>query len=107
MLCKPVVNACGHVFCFWCVHRAMDGLGTSHCPLCRADYTHLAAPCTALSEHLARTFPAEYAKRLRENLDEEEANAYGNSPDIPASVVLGGDARDDDGDDDDARGRGR
>ena len=102
MLCKPVVNACGHVFCFWCVHRAMDGLGTSHCPLCRADYTHLAAPCTALSEHLARTFPAEYAKRLRENLDEEEANAYGNSPDIPASVVLGGDARDDDDDDDDA-----
>ena len=29
LLVKPVVNACGHSFCFWCTHRAMDPLSPS------------------------------------------------------------------------------
>ena len=36
LLYKPCVNNCGHVFCFWCLHHAMDYMQDSHCPLCRA-----------------------------------------------------------------------
>lgn len=88
MLCKPVVNQCGHVFCFWCVHRAMDGFSAaSHCPLCRKNYNHLPDVCEVLHGYLARTFPKEYAARLRENLDEEEeGGAF--SPDLPAELMI-------------------
>ena len=34
LLYKPCVNACGHTFCFWCLHKAMDPLADSRCPLC-------------------------------------------------------------------------
>ena len=42
---KPCVNECGHTFCFWCLHQAMDGIGRSACPLCRSPFLHLPAPC--------------------------------------------------------------
>ena len=31
LLYKPTVNACGHAFCFWCIHQSMDALDASHC----------------------------------------------------------------------------
>lgn len=66
VLFKPCVNSCGHVFCFWCLHRvsenarqiclfavlisvldrqAMSSLEASSCPLCRAEFTQFSHPC--------------------------------------------------------------
>ena len=87
MLCKPSVLSCGHALCFWDVHRSMDAFGTSHCPLCRRAYHHLPTVCQALHGYLGRTFPREYAERLRENLDEEEEMDH-FSPELPAALIL-------------------
>ena len=35
LLYKPVANVCGHLFCFWCAHKAMSPFSSSKCPLCR------------------------------------------------------------------------
>lgn len=43
LLFKPAVNTCGHVYCFWCFHRAMSPYTPSTCPVCRAKYGHLPA----------------------------------------------------------------
>ena len=43
LLYKPCVNACGHTFCFWCLHKAMDPLAASSCPLCRSGFKQCAA----------------------------------------------------------------
>ena len=93
MLCKPVVNDCGHVFCFWCMHRAMDGYAASSaCPMCRGSYNHLPDVCEILHAYLGRTFPKEYAIRLRENRTEEEImEVY--SPEPRGELVLGTAAR--------------
>ncbi|KAI3926581.1 hypothetical protein MKW92_046272 [Papaver armeniacum] len=40
LLHKPIVLACGHVSCFWCVHHAMDFGRESYCPICRREYNH-------------------------------------------------------------------
>ena len=87
MLCKPSVLPCGHALCFWDAHRSMDAFGTSHCPVCRRAYRHLPAVCEALHGYLGRTFPREYAERLRENLDEEEEMDH-FSPELPAALIL-------------------
>ena len=63
LLFKPCVNACGHTFCFWCLHKAMDPLADSRCPLCRAGFKHFAAPCDALQGFLAGRFPGTMAAR--------------------------------------------
>ena len=65
LLYKPCVNACGHTFCFWCLHKAMDPLADSRCPLCRAGFKHFAAPCDALQGFLAGRFPGTMAARER------------------------------------------
>ena len=49
LLYKPCVNACGHTFCFWCLHKAMDPLADSRCPLCRAGMSRIVQPESALS----------------------------------------------------------
>lgn len=71
-MCKPAVPRCGHAGCFWCVHRAMDHFGASACPTCRQPFEHLPDVCVPLHRFLARAFPAEYARRLRETHEEEE-----------------------------------
>ena len=71
-MCKPAVPRCGHAGCFWCVHRAMDHFGVSACPTCRQPFEHLPDVCVPLHRFLARAFPAEYARRLRETHEEEE-----------------------------------
>ena len=71
-MCKPAVPRCGHAGCFWCVHRSMDHFGASACPTCRQPFEHLPDVCVPLHRFLARAFPAEYARRLRETHEEEE-----------------------------------
>jgi hypothetical protein len=43
ILYKPSANKCGHLFCFWCLHRAMNPYSPSKCPLCRSPFTHFPA----------------------------------------------------------------
>ena len=86
MLCKPVVGACGHVFCFWCKHKSMDVFDKSSCPTCRMPFSNLPAVCEALHFHLGRTYPREYARRLRECHEEEKKT--GNFSPNPAPVFL-------------------
>jgi hypothetical protein len=73
-MCKPVIPVCGHPSCFWCVHRAMDSFGVSACPTCRHSFEHLPDVCVPLHRFLARAFPKQYARRLRETHEEEESN---------------------------------
>ncbi|KAG2483650.1 hypothetical protein HYH03_017453, partial [Edaphochlamys debaryana] len=40
LLYKPCCNQCGHAFCFWCMHHAMNPFRPSQCPLCRSPYAH-------------------------------------------------------------------
>ena len=86
MLCKPVVGACGHVFCFWCEHKSMDVFDKSSCPTCRMPFSNLPAVCEALHFHLGRTYPKEYARRLRECHEEEKKT--GNFSPNPTPVFL-------------------
>ena len=86
LLYKPAVNTCGHVFCYWCMHRAMDLLNeTHHCPLCREEFTHFPAVCWPLQKYLTDTF-WEMKQREEEiaKLEKEEYNA--ESPKVPAAL---------------------
>ncbi|KAH9330095.1 hypothetical protein KI387_002203, partial [Taxus chinensis] len=65
---KPIVQACGHVFCFWCVHQAMSGVGVSHCPLCRSPYKHFPRVCELLHYLLLKAYPEDYKQRAEEVL---------------------------------------
>lgn len=84
LLYKPCINSCGHAFCFWCVHRAMNGIGASACPICRTPYNQLAEPLELLHRFLARAFPEE-TKRREEETSAHEMSAYGSAraPRIP------------------------
>ena len=108
-MCKPAVPRCGHAACFWCVHRAMDHFGASACPTCRRPFEHLPDVCVPLHRFLARAFPVEYARRLRETHEEEETKEC-FSPSPALDLDLGAlrltdkkDHHDDDDDDDDAK----
>ncbi|CAI5526658.1 unnamed protein product, partial [Closterium sp. Naga37s-1] len=70
---KPVVNACGHVFCFWCVHRAMTPYSESRCPMCRRAFAHFPGVCWLLHRFLSSAFPADYRARARDVAEEERA----------------------------------
>ena len=78
LLYKPCVNACGHTFCFWCLHKAMDPLADSRCPLCRAGFKHFAAPCDALQGFLAGRFPGTMAARACSVREMEDPNPNPN-----------------------------
>ncbi|KAL4426838.1 hypothetical protein ABPG77_006624 [Micractinium sp. CCAP 211/92] len=85
---KPAVNsACGHVFCFWCLHKAMSPYAPSACPICRAQYTNLPAICPRLHHFLACQFPEAYAAR-REETEAEEEELGAKSPEPQASGLL-------------------
>ncbi|KAL2612901.1 hypothetical protein R1flu_024593 [Riccia fluitans] len=74
---KPVVNACGHMFCFLCVHFAMNHEGESNCPLCRSPYMHLPRICEQLHFFLLRAFPDAYRSRCKEAYAQElRANLF-------------------------------
>ncbi|CDP03867.1 unnamed protein product [Coffea canephora] len=63
LLYKPVVLACGHISCFWCVHKSMSGLRESHCPLCRHPYHHFPTICQMLHFLLFKMYPVAYQRR--------------------------------------------
>jgi hypothetical protein len=84
LLYKPCINSCGHAFCFWCLHHAMNGIGASACPICRTPYNRFAEPLELLHRFLVRAFPEETTQREEETA-EQEKSVYGNAraPTIP------------------------
>ncbi|XP_010934264.2 E3 ubiquitin-protein ligase PRT1 [Elaeis guineensis] len=72
LLYKPIVLACGHISCFWCVHKAMHGLRASHCAICRQPYNHFPSICELLHFLLLKLEPAAYKRREKEVLEEEK-----------------------------------
>jgi Zinc finger, ZZ type len=81
LLWKPCVNLCGHVFCFWCFHKAMDPWDPSNCPLCRQVFIHFPAVCYKLNDWIAEQFPNQYIKRTEEN-EQEELEHHAASPSL-------------------------
>jgi hypothetical protein len=74
---KPVVQGCGHMFCFWCVHRSMSTNAVSHCPVCQKPYVHLPRIAAQLHHLLQAVHPREYAARATEVAAEErDQNLY-------------------------------
>jgi hypothetical protein len=67
---STTVAACGHMSCFWCVHKAMHVLHESHCPVCRQSYIHFPSICQLLHHLLLKLEPAEYKRREKEVLGE-------------------------------------
>ncbi|KAF5183730.1 E3 ubiquitin-protein ligase prt1 [Thalictrum thalictroides] len=72
LLYKPIVLACGHISCFWCVHGAMSWFSESHCPICRCPYNHFPAICELLHFVLLKMYPLAYKARERQVLEEEK-----------------------------------
>ncbi|XP_020259882.1 E3 ubiquitin-protein ligase PRT1-like isoform X2 [Asparagus officinalis] len=86
LLYKPVVLACGHVSCFWCVHKGMHGLRSSHCAQCRQPYIHFPSICSLLHLLLLKMEPVAYKRREKEVLEEERRrDVY--SPQFGESVI--------------------
>ncbi|XP_011015502.1 PREDICTED: E3 ubiquitin-protein ligase PRT1-like [Populus euphratica] len=75
LLYKPVVLACGHISCFWCVFRCMNGFRKSHCPICRHPFNHFPRVCQLLDFLLMKICPIAY--KTREGEVEEEAKKFG------------------------------
>lgn len=73
LLYKPVVIGCGHMSCFWCVHKAMHFVRESHCAICRQPYNHFPSICQLLHHLLLKLEPAEYKKREKEVLEQEKS----------------------------------
>ncbi|XP_010532888.1 PREDICTED: E3 ubiquitin-protein ligase PRT1-like [Tarenaya hassleriana] len=71
LLYKPIVLSCGHLSCFWCVHKSMNGLRESHCPICRDPYLHFPSVCQKLHFLLKKLYPLAYRKREEQILKEE------------------------------------
>ncbi|KAF3435993.1 hypothetical protein FNV43_RR23085 [Rhamnella rubrinervis] len=72
LLYKPIVLHCGHVSCFWCVHKSMSGLRESHCPICRHPYNHFPTVCQMLHFLLLKMYPLAYKARELQILEEEK-----------------------------------
>lgn len=71
-LYKPVVLACGHISCFWCVHKAMSAWHQSHCPICRHPFFHFPSICQLLHFLLIKLDPVAYKRREKQVLEEEQ-----------------------------------
>eukprot|EP00250_Pteridium_aquilinum_P021828 c25238_g1_i2 orf=500-1621(-) len=74
---KPVVQACGHIFCFWCAFNAMDCQRQSQCPICQWPYMYFPRVCTLLHFMLMKAIPEKYERRSHEiQLEEEEKQVF-------------------------------
>ncbi|XP_021767434.1 E3 ubiquitin-protein ligase PRT1-like [Chenopodium quinoa] len=73
LLYKPIVLECGHVSCFWCVHKSMDMVHESHCPICRNPYHYFPNICEMLHFLLLKMYPLAYKRRGKQILEEETA----------------------------------
>ncbi|GMJ08275.1 hypothetical protein HRI_004496700 [Hibiscus trionum] len=72
LLYKPVVLACGHMSCFWCVYNAMNHVHESNCPICRCPYNHFPSVCQLLHFLLLKLYPIAYKRRERQVREEEK-----------------------------------
>ncbi|KAJ8899263.1 hypothetical protein K2173_017295 [Erythroxylum novogranatense] len=79
LLHKPIVLPCGHIVCFWCVHKSMDFVRESHCPFCRHPYNHFPTICQMLYFVLLKMYPIA-SKRREDQILEEEKNTGNFSP---------------------------
>uniref|UniRef100_A0A6U7TBG0 Uncharacterized protein n=1 Tax=Eutreptiella gymnastica TaxID=73025 RepID=A0A6U7TBG0_9EUGL len=86
MYYKPCMSSCGHVFCFWCIQLAMNGVGPSQCPLCRSPYQHFPSICVPLHHFILRAFPEESREREIE-MTQEEMRIGVQSPSIAVPVA--------------------
>ncbi|KAL3531118.1 hypothetical protein ACH5RR_010440 [Cinchona calisaya] len=87
LLYKPVVLACGHISCFWCVHKSMSGLRESHCPICRHPYHHFPTICQMLHFLLCKMYPVAYKRREIQILEcEKEQGCFSPQFGGPVSV---------------------
>ncbi|KAJ4894529.1 E3 ubiquitin-protein ligase PRT1 [Raphanus sativus] len=75
LLYKPIVLSCGHISCFWCVHKSMSGFRVSHCPICRDPYLHFPTICQKLHFLLKKLYPIAHNKREAQLLKDEQARA--------------------------------
>jgi hypothetical protein len=62
--------ACGHMSCFWCVHKAMHVFRESHCAVCRQPYKHFPSICQLMHHLILKLEPADYKRREKEVLGE-------------------------------------
>lgn len=86
---KPVVQPCGHVFCFWCVHRAMNSHRESYCSLCRGPYNHFPRVCELLHFLLLKAFPKDYRLRSEQiQEDERKMNIFSPQLDDPQTAEI-------------------
>lgn len=70
---KPVVLACGHISCFWCVFEAMGySWQESRCPVCRQSYNHFPSICRQLHFVLLKLYPLAYKRREIQVIEEEK-----------------------------------
>ncbi|XWS76103.1 hypothetical protein CRYUN_Cryun01aG0148300 [Craigia yunnanensis] len=76
LLYKPIVLHCGHISCFWCVHKSMSSRYESRCPICRNPYSHFPGICQMLHFLLLKLYPITYKKREDQILDEEKRVGY-------------------------------
>ncbi|XVF65135.1 hypothetical protein PTKIN_Ptkin09bG0222400 [Pterospermum kingtungense] len=72
LLYKPVVLACGHMSCFWCVYNTMNHVHESNCPICRCPYNHFPSVCELLHFLLLKLYPITYKRRERQVREEEK-----------------------------------
>ncbi|CAN1140890.1 E3 ubiquitin-protein ligase PRT1 [Linum perenne] len=72
LLYKPVVLACGHMACFWCVHHSMSFRDQSRCPICRNPYRHFPAICVTLHFFLLKLYPLASIRRQGQVLEDEK-----------------------------------
>lgn len=80
LLYKPIVLPCGHISCFWCVHKSMQSV-QSHCPICRHTYNHFPSICVMLHFLLLKMYPTAY-KRMEKQILEEEKKMQSFSPQL-------------------------
>ncbi|PKI64802.1 hypothetical protein CRG98_014798 [Punica granatum] len=88
LLYKPVVLSCGHISCFWCVHKSMSWAHESHCPICRHPYIHFPSICKMLHCLLIKMYPDAYKMREIQILEEEKSTRT-FSPQFDALVCHG------------------
>ncbi|KAI5078735.1 hypothetical protein GOP47_0006406 [Adiantum capillus-veneris] len=88
LLYKPVVTACGHMFCFWCGHQGMNAFTASSCPLCRRPFIYFPRVCKLLHFVLMKAVPDEYARRGCEaRRHEEEQEMFSPEFELEDSLI--------------------
>ncbi|CAM8908437.1 unnamed protein product [Rhodiola kirilowii] len=85
LMYKPVVLACGHICCFWCVFQTMNPLLESNCPICRHPYNHFPNVCALLHFVIQALHPIAYKQRELQVAEEEKEHGY-SSPQFPKDL---------------------